>query len=94
MSPSDLKTSQPVPNLYARLGTLEAAWIGRVPNLPNLPNLFPPPHTSGRARTPACTRAHPQRFYVGKVRKVGKSKEGRGFQPSQPLPNLTEVRNP
>ena len=61
-----------------RLGTLNTAWIGRVPNLPNVPNLFPPrihTHTRAHARTSDS-------IHVRKVRKVRKLKHWRGFQPS------------
>ena len=46
----------------------------------------------GRARLRAHARTHPY-FYVGKVRKVRKKASRKGFQRSQPLPNLGKVGN-
>lgn len=80
-----------------RLGTLEAPWIGRLPNLPNLPNLFPRVCACASVRRCGRTCAYARALntnYVGKVRKVRKNQSGRGFQGSQPLPYLSEVRNP
>ena len=80
-----------------RLGTLEAAPIGLLPNLNNLPNLFAHVRACAGGRAQAGARTHARvcnSFYVRKVRKVRKNQAGRAFQPSQPLPNLTEVRNP
>jgi hypothetical protein len=63
-----------------RLGTLNTAWIGRVPNLPNVPNLFPPVYTHTRAHT----RAHMTQYTLGRLGRLGSSSIGAGSS----LPNL------
>lgn len=76
-----------------RLGTLEAACIGLLPNLPYLPYLF---HLRTHTYTHTRTRAHacvPVSIMVRKVRKVRKSQQGRGFQLPNLLPTSIKVRN-
>lgn len=78
-----------------RLGRLEPAWVLEFPNLPNLPNLSP--HVTyayvRRCRRVCAYARTGTQIYVGKVRKVRKSKAGQGFPASVPAPNLVEVRN-
>lgn len=83
--------SQPVPNLGARLGRLEALETGRVPNLPNLPNLAAHPcahpcvHVGRQVRVPARAHPHiPVTFRSGRLGRLGTINNGKGFS----LPNL------
>lgn len=89
---SNRRSSQPVPNLSARLGRLEAAPIGRVPNLPNLPNLSAHPRVYAHVgeRVHLRVRTHtPVFFRYGRLGRLGRSSGGNGFK----VPNLVlEVR--
>lgn len=86
---SRLATSQPFPTLCGEVGKRCARISLGVPNLPSLPSVSP--CVRRRACVHVCGRAHPiARGYVrhqknvGKVGKVGKNKQGQGFQ----LPTL------
>lgn len=74
--------SQPVPNLYAKVGKLEALCHKGFPNVPNLPNLAAHMcvHASegGRTRRRVYACAQPEKR-LGRLGRLGRSRIGKAF---------------